>query len=208
MNRFNKLDRFLSELDHGLKTLFLKPRPSFLLGPDLELSPAEIKKSAGLMRVNHTGEICAQALYRGQAFAAKNLKTRAYLLEAASEENNHLAWCQERLNNLNQAHTSYLNTFWYLNSWIIGFAAASISDAISLGFVVETEHQVIKHLSLHLETLPPSDLRSREILLQMKQDESDHATKALSKGAAPLPSFIKKIMHCQSKLMTTTAFYL
>jgi len=216
MNKFklNKLDQLISELDHGLKTLFTPPRSSFLSPahnkniPDLELTQTEIKKSASLMRVNHTGEVCAQALYRGQAFLAKNPETKFYLLEAAQEENNHLAWCQERLDNLNQAHTSYLNPFWYFSSWLIGFCAAKISDPISLGFVVETENQVIKHLSKHLLALPSADLKSREVLLQMKKDEAHHATNALSKGAAPLPQLIKKLMQAQSKIMTTTALFI
>ncbi len=204
------LDHLLSELDHGLKTLLVKPKSSSFYPdqniPDLELSTQEIKKSSGLMRVNHTGEICAQALYRGQAFLAKNSETRAYLLQAAQEENNHLAWCQKRLTEFN-AHTSFLNFFWYANSWLIGLTAAKISDSISLGFVVETENQVIQHLSNHLVLLPPSDLKSRAILNQMQQDEAHHATTALSKGAAPLPKLIQKIMRAQSKIMTTTAFY-
>lgn len=209
----NFLDKLIIELDQGLKILLVKnlnnknnlsPAESI---PDLELSLQEIKLSSGLIRVDHTGEICAQALYKGQALLAKNQETRDYLLQAALEENSHLIWCQSRLNELG-ALPSYLNPIFYTASFLIGFTAALISDKISLGFVVETENQVTKHLNQHLEKISPNDLKSRAILLKMREDEQNHATQALSKGAAPLPYLIKKLMSAQSKIMTSTAYFI
>lgn len=213
MNKNNNfLDKLLIELDQGLKILLVKnlnnknnQSPAKEI-PDLELSPQEIKQSSGLIRVDHTGEICAQALYKGQAFLAKNLEIKLYLLQAASEEMDHLSWCQERLDQLG-THSSYLNPIFYLGSFLIGLTAALVNDKISLGFVVETEHQVSAHLDQHLKIISPNDLKSRGILLKMREDEQHHATQALSQGAAPLPYLIKKIMRAQSKIMTSTAYY-
>jgi len=215
MNRNkNFLDKLITELDHGLKILLVKPSSSSFFPdsfpaqdiPDLELSPQELKLSASLMRVDHTGEICAQALYKGQALLAKNQETRNYLLQSALEENDHLIWCQNRLDELG-THASYLNPIFYFGSFLIGFTAALINDKVSLGFVVETENQVTQHLSEHLEKISPNDLKSRAILFKMREDEAHHAEQALLRGAAPLPYLIKKLMRAQSKIMTSTAHY-
>ena len=215
------LDFFITEIDHALKTLTVSPISNTPSPTDLvtdpvtelktsapPLTPEETKNSGSLVRVNHTGEICAQALYRGQAFLADNPKTRSYLLQAAAEENDHLAWCQARLKTLN-THPSYLNFFWYTHSWLIGLTAALWSDSLSLGFVVETENQVIAHLNTHLEKLSKSDIKTRLIFEQMKKDEAHHAQTALQEGAmTTLPKPIQILMRWVSKIMTTTAFYI
>lgn len=157
------------------------------------------------MRVDYTGEICAQGLYRGQASVAKSAQTKEHLYHAANEEYDHLAWCAERLEELG-AKPSLLNPFWYWASFGIGATAGSISDSLSYGFVVETEKQVMKHLDSHLKNLPVNDNRSREILKQMYLDESDHAIEAEKAGGKKLPKPVKAIMKLQSKVMTTLAY--
>lgn len=206
------LDRIITEVDYGLKTLLnLSPaaqRPNPAHGQDeAQLDQEEQKKAQGLLRVDHTGEICAQALYRGQALFAKNQQTRAHLLSAAGEENDHLVWCQDRLDEL-RTHRSYLNPLWYAGSFAIGVTAATFGDPISLGFVAETENQVMKHLDEHLDTLPEQDQKSRAILEQMRIDEREHADHAVENGAKPLPKVIQGIMALQSKVMTKTAYLL
>lgn len=204
-------DNLITELDYGLKALLVKshsnrPNPGDA-EPDLELNNDEIKRSQGFMRVDHTGEICAQALYRGQALLAKDKATRDHLLEAATEENDHLIWCHERLDELD-THTSFLNPLWYVGSFIIGITAAAFGDKISLGFVEETEKQVEGHLDGHLDNLSENDLKSRAILKQMRTDEMEHAQNARAKGAGKLPKTIQAIMKVKSKLMTQTAYYI
>jgi ubiquinone biosynthesis monooxygenase Coq7 len=157
------------------------------------------------MRVNHVGEVCAQALYQSQKILARSPETRAMLDHAAQEEMDHMAWCEERLSELG-SHTSYLNPLWYAGSFGIGLLAGLAGDRWSLGFVAETEKQVEKHLNSHLETLPQTDLRSRAIVDQMRMDEIEHGQSALDAGGQPLPEPIKKIMAGASKIMTTAAY--
>jgi ubiquinone biosynthesis monooxygenase Coq7 len=159
------------------------------------------------MRVNHAGEVSAQALYHGQALMARSAATRQYLLEAAAEEGDHLAWCEERLKEL-KAHTSVLNPLWYAGSFAIGAMAATFSDALSLGFLTETERQVESHLAEHLGQLPATDLRSRRILETMQSDEVRHANVAQSKGAAELPLWARTGMGLTSRVMTRLAYWI
>ena len=209
MRKLSFLDRIVEELDSYAKftKLPLKPNresPSKTV-VDGKLTDDEKKHSAGLMRVDYTGEICAQGLYRGQASVAKSPETKAHLYHAADEEYDHLAWCGERLEELD-AKPSLLNPFWYWASFGIGATAGSISDSLSYGFVIETEKQVMKHLDSHLKSLPVNDTRSRAILKQMYIDESEHAVEAEKAGGEKLPKPVKVIMKLQSKVMTTLAY--
>lgn len=207
------LDRIITEVDHAVKTILTsashptRQSPAKDIVQQEALNETEAKQSTGYMRVDHTGEICAQALYRGQALVAKSEDTRTHLLQAADEEHDHLAWCQERLTEL-ESRQSLLNPFWYLGSFAIGATAGLISDKVSYGFVMETEHQVMKHLDSHLKSLPANDTKSRAILQQMYIDEAEHAVSAEKQGGAKLPFPIKIIMKAQSKVMTTTAYHL
>lgn len=162
---------------------------------------------AGLMRVNHTGEVCAQALYFGQAALARNAGNRTHLLHAAAEETDHLAWCAQRLRELD-SHPSVFNPLWYLGSYAIGAAAALAGDPLSLGFVVETERQVEAHLAEHLERLPAQDERSRAVLTHMQADEVRHAQAAQQRGGIELPFPLPKLMHFSSMVMKTVAYRL
>jgi ubiquinone biosynthesis monooxygenase Coq7 len=159
------------------------------------------------MRVNHTGEVCAQALYAGQALVARDAKLRRYLLGAANEERDHLVWCAARLREL-EGRPSLLDPVWYLGSMSIAIAAAGISDAISLGFVEETEHQVCAHLDKHLQQLSESDARSRAIIAGMRLDEARHARGARTHGARELPRFIKRLMALPARIMTSIAYWI
>jgi ubiquinone biosynthesis monooxygenase Coq7 len=204
-------DKCIINLDRGLRTVFGRPpatdRP--VPGQELpvpDLSEAERRQSEGLMRVNHTGEVCAQALYQGQAMTARSRRVETRMQRAADEENDHLVWCEERLRELH-GHTSYLNPFWYLASVGIGMVAGAAGDKWSLGFVSETEHQVCKHLDEHLHKLSAADQKSRAILEVMKVDEMRHADMAIEAGAAQLPRPVKRLMSLQSKLMTRTAYW-
>jgi 3-demethoxyubiquinol 3-hydroxylase len=211
MRNFSPLDKFLCEAQYCLDTLSQRnigTRKNPAEGTDnTELSPEQKRQSQGFMRVNHTGEICAQALYRGQAFGTQNSHLKAHFNTAAMEELDHLNWCQERLNELN-SHSSYLNPFWYIASFLIGVSAARLGDDLSLGFVEETEKQVIKHLNHHQQSLPSHDQKSRAIIEVMTKDEARHADDAHHSGAKELPQALKLIMQLQSKVMTTTAYYL
>lgn len=169
------------------------------------LNEKEQRHAAGLMRINHTGEVCAQALYVGQAAVARDEETRKQLLEAAQEEQDHLAWCADRLRELD-AKPSLFNPLWYAGSYTIGLAAGLRGDGWNLGFVVETERQVEAHLEEHLETLPPSDARSRVILKKMKEDEARHAEHAENAGARKLPQPIPRLMALTSSIMKTVAY--
>jgi ubiquinone biosynthesis monooxygenase Coq7 len=173
--------------------------------PDAPMTDAERRHAAGLMRINHVGEVCAQALYVGQAALARSEETRAHLMHAAQEETDHLAWCAERLKQLD-SRPSLLNPLWYAGSYAIGVAAAAIGDPISLGFVVETERQVEAHLAEHLERLPAQDDRSRAILAQMQADEIRHADAAQARGGIDLPWPIPGVMHAASAVMKTVAY--
>ncbi|MBA2653704.1 MAG: 2-polyprenyl-3-methyl-6-methoxy-1,4-benzoquinone monooxygenase [Gammaproteobacteria bacterium] len=208
--QYSFFDRLLIAVDNGVRSLFAQPisrRPNpAMIEQEPMLTPTERKQSAALMRVNHAGEVCAQALYYGQAITAKSIQTKNALLQAAEEETDHLAWCQERIEQLGN-HTSYLNPLWYVGSFTIGLLAGIVNDKFSLGFVVETERQVEKHLQNHLTQIAPHDNKSRLILEQMCEDETHHATVAMSAGAIELPIFVKKIMAAISKVMTTTTYY-
>lgn len=162
---------------------------------------------AGLMRINHTGEVCAQALYQGQALTARLPNVRAEMEEAAREEEDHLAWCEERVRELG-SHTSVLNPLWYAMSFGIGAAAGAAGDKWSLGFVAETERQVCGHLQTHMDRVPVSDEKTRAILQQMHRDEADHMQMAIAAGAVELPSPVRHLMTLMSKVMTSTVYRL
>lgn len=212
MRRYGILDQLVVTLDQALHTLAGpyattgRPNPADAW-PEAELSPAERRHAAGLMRVDHAGEVCAQALYQGQALTARLDEVRGRMEQAAAEENDHLAWCAERLEELG-SRTSLLNPFWYAGAFAIGAAAGLAGDRWSLGFVAETERQVVAHLEGHLRRLPPRDRRSRAILEQMKMDEGRHATGALEAGGTELPRPVRLLMRLASRVMTTVAYYL
>ena len=212
MRHYNLTDKLVNQLHSAIETLFLTNRkterdsPANNL-PACKLTYKEKQHVASLMRINHTGEVCAQALYQGQALTAKLPYTRDKMAQAAREEIDHLAWCEQRLSELD-SHTSYLNPFWYLGSFIMGAVAGSLGDRWSLGFVVETEKQVTLHLEDHLRQLNPQDEKSRAILTQMREDEMHHATIALEAGGAALPPAIKVAMAYSSKFMTVSTYYL
>jgi ubiquinone biosynthesis monooxygenase Coq7 len=206
---FPSLDTFISTADKALRSVFAPARaarPSPATGPAEELPAAERRKSGALMRVNHTGEVAAQALYHGQAFVARSDSTRKMLLQAAREETDHLAWCEARLSEL-QSRPSLLNPLWYAGSFAIGALAATFGDRVSLGFVAETERQVEGHLNVHLERLPAADTRSRAILEQMRIDEISHGSAARTAGGAQLPAPARVLMKHTSRLMTHTAYW-
>ena len=171
-----------------------------------DMNDAERKHAAGLMRVNHAGEVCAQALYHGQAVASRDVAVQKKMEHAALEEGDHLDWCKKRLDELG-SHTSYLNPLWYAGSFCIGMAAGMIGDKWSLGFVAETERQVIKHLTGHMAVLPVQDQRSYKILERMERDEARHRDDAIVSGAHDLPLYIKSVMALTSKMMVKTAYY-
>ncbi len=183
-----------------------RPSPAQTL-PDPPLSARDKRHAAGLMRVNHTGEVCAQALYVGQASLSRDDPTRAALLEAAREEGDHLCWCRERLAELDSV-PSRLNFFWFAGSFAIGLAAAALGDDWSLGFVEETERQVVRHLQGHLDELPVYDERSRAIVTVMCDDEARHADKAARRGSAPLPPPIRSLMKMHARVMTKIAYWI
>ena len=203
------LDSVLKVADEALRTLFAPAASarSLALPPENPLDEADKRHVAGLMRINHAGEIAAQGLYRGQAALSRSETTRAFLQRAASEEGDHLAWCETRLRELG-SHPSRLNPIWYLGSFAIGAAAAALGDGLSLGFVTETERQVEGHLDGHLNRLPASDQRSRKILELMKADEAGHAQAAVSAGAVELPAPIPTLMRWVSRVMTGTSYWL
>lgn len=205
------LDRLLDGAQNALDTVAgtaHPERPTPALGhPELALAEAERRHAAGLMRINHVGEVCAQALYVGQAAVARDPGTRAQLLAAAQEETDHLAWCAGRLRELD-SRPSLLNPLWYAGSYAIGALAGLRGDGWNLGFVVETERQVEAHLDEHLRQLPPADGRSRAILEVMKADEARHADNALAQGARTLPPPVPSLMALASKLMKTVAYRL
>lgn len=207
----NKFDTLITEFDTGLRTLLAKPR-SARAHPDsdiaeADLSEAEKKQAGALMRVNHTGEVCAQALYSGQSLTSKSADTTAALKQAAHEETEHLAWCESRISELG-GRTSLLNPLFYFGSFCLGAVAGAVGDKWSLGFVEETEKQVGAHLASHLEKLPQADQKTRKIIEQMQQDEAKHANEAKQHGAAELPAPVKFLMQRVSKLMTSSSYYL
>lgn len=207
---YSFLDRMLMHLDQGVRTVFA-PATTTRIYPALTtevstLSDTESRQSAAFMRVNHAGEISAQALYHAQALTARSNKVRQAMQQAALEENDHLAWCEKRLQKLD-AHPSYLNPLWYVGSFAIGICAGLAGDKWNLGFLAETERQVVTHLDQHLKKLPQADTESYSVLKQMREDEAYHATTAHTAGAAELPFVVKIAMRGFSKVMTSTAYW-
>lgn len=212
------LNRSISPLDHlivgidkamrvvGGVAASSRPNPA-AHSPDCELDAREQRHSAGLMRVNHVGEVCAQALYDSQARHARSAAMRAQFEQAGREEEDHLAWTAQRLHELG-SQPSVLNPLWYAGAYALGTVAARLGDPHSLGFVVETERQVEAHLASHLEQLPPQDAKSRAIVEQMRVDEVAHGAAAQALGAAQTPLPVKAVMSAMAKVMTTTAYYL
>jgi ubiquinone biosynthesis monooxygenase Coq7 len=205
----DKLDQFISEFDKGLRTVFAtaqssRPHPDQNV-VESPLSDAEKRHAAGLMRVNHSGEVCAQALYNGQALAASKPQVAAALKQASKEETEHLAWCERRIHELG-GHKSLLNPLWYAGSFALGALAGAIGDKWSLGFLAETEHQVSGHLQSHLNKLPVQDEKSRAIVTQMQVDETSHAATAIEHGGVALPQPVQLAMKLTSKILTHTAY--
>jgi ubiquinone biosynthesis monooxygenase Coq7 len=206
------LDPFIAEVDVALQVLAgqaaaarLNPAGAVKPGVGHELTAPEATHAAGLMRVNHVGEVCAQALYRGQAAASKDPSSAALFYRAAADEIDHLAWCQQRLRELD-SRPSLLNPLWYAGSFTLGVLAARAGVARNLGFMAETERQVEAHLEDHLQRLPVGDTRSRKIVEQMKQDEIGHRVTAERAGAVGMPAPVRGVMRLMSKLMTATAY--
>lgn len=207
---FSPTDTLLMNLDQTLRTLFGRPQVTERVNParqlpETELSDAQRQHIGRLMRINHTGEVCAQALYQGQALTARDPAVRKSMERSAAEENDHLDWCEQRVEELG-GRLSLLNPLWYLGSFALGTAAGIAGDKWSLGFVAETEKQVEGHLDEHLEQVPPEDGRTRAILEQMKVDEIEHGRKAIDHGGAPLPAPIRTLMRATAKLMTKSVY--
>jgi 3-demethoxyubiquinol 3-hydroxylase len=205
---FPSLDAIISTVDAGLRTVTgavhaSKPAPQ---AEGAALDDAQRRLSGALMRVNHVGEVCAQALYQAQALTSRTPELRAQMDQAAREETDHLAWTLQRLDELG-ARPSLLNPLWYAGAFGIGLLAGRLGDRTSLGFVVETERQVEQHLAGHLDRLPEADQASRAIVQQMKDDEARHADAALAAGGVTLPLPVRWMMRAAAKVMTTTAHY-
>lgn len=208
---YSSIDRLLITADHALRTLFGRPQTTERTNPAADLMEADLDEAqrrhvARLMRINHTGEVCAQALYQGQALTAKLPDTRKRMERSAQEENDHLAWCAARLEDLGD-RKSLLNPLWYAGSFAMGAAAGLAGDKWSLGFVVETERQVEDHLDDHLGQIPMEDEKSRAILEQMKADEVHHAQLARAAGGAELPAPVRLAMRLASRVMTRTVYW-
>ncbi|MBX9849084.1 MAG: 2-polyprenyl-3-methyl-6-methoxy-1,4-benzoquinone monooxygenase [Rhodocyclaceae bacterium] len=205
------LDQAIIEFDKALRTVFAsaptaRTRPGADL-PEADLSPAEKQHAGALMRINHVGEVCAQALYQGQALTSRDPATRAALVQAAWEETEHLNWTEKRIEELG-GRKSLLNPLWYAGSLAMGIVAGKFGDKWNLGFLAETERQVGAHLTDHLQRLPQSDERSRAVLQQMALDEAEHAETAVKLGGAALPAPVKAAMQLSSKMMTSTAYFI
>jgi ubiquinone biosynthesis monooxygenase Coq7 len=210
MRDYNIVDTFIVECDKAIRTVLDKPKVTSRPTPshDIEqpiLSATQRQQAIRLMRVNHAGEVSAQALYQGQALTAKSQSVRQAMAQSAIEENDHLVWCEQRVTELG-GHTSILNPFWYAGSYVLGAVAGQIGDKWSLGFVAETEAQVVKHIDEHLEKLGQNDSKSRAILEQMKIDEAHHGTVAIEAGGIELPTPIKFTMSLISKVMTASSY--
>ena len=205
------IDRLIVGFDKGLRTLFAPAQSLRRIPgedvPEAELSASQRDQVSALMRVNHSGEICAQALYHGQALTARDSAARLALEQASQEETEHLAWTERRIEELGW-RKSVLNPLWYAGSFAIGAVSGLLGDKWNLGFLAETERQVVEHLESHLQALPEEDQKSRAILMQMKTDEARHATSALQHGAAELPLPARLAMRLSSKVMTQTAFWI
>ena len=210
--QYTPFDKLLINVDQAVRTLFGRPLVTERANPasslsETEMGEAERDKTARLMRINHTGEVCAQGLYQGQALTARLPEVRQSMHRSAAEENDHLDWCERRIRELG-GRTSLLNPLWYAGSFLIGATAGLAGDKWSLGFVAETEHQVGEHLNGHLREIPEEDHKSRAILEQMKADEAHHATVALQSGGAPLPPLVRIAMKLTSKVMTRSVYWL
>ena len=206
-----RIDDLIIAFDKGLRTVFaparsVRPVPGDAL-PEADLDAHQRSLAAALMRVNHSGEICAQALYQGQALTARDSSARAALEQAADEETEHLAWTEQRIAELG-GHKSVLNPLWYTGSFAIGVVAGLLGDKWNLGFLAETERQVVRHLEGHLGRLPAGDRKSRAIVGQMREDEARHATSALRHGGVELPAPVRAAMQASSKVMTGAAYFL
>lgn len=205
------MDVLLNAADSALRTLFAKPRAArncpTLPAQATELSVSDKALAGALMRVNHVGEVCAQALYASQALSTRNPALREQFIEASRQEGDHLAWTRERLDELG-AKPSLFNPLWYAGAFGLGLLAGRLGDKASLGFVMETERQVEAHLASHLERLPEGDHASRAIVAQMRDDEARHAQEAEGAGAFELPASVKALMRASAKVMTTTAHYI
>jgi len=208
MRELSSIDQFIGQADAALKSvaggMATSHRPSPALAADSDTTDPET--SARLMRVNHCGEVCAQALYQGQALTSSNPVVTESLQQAAQEEEDHLAWCEARLNELD-SHTSYLNPLWYAGSFAMGATAGLLGDKINLGFVNAVEEEVCKHIDDHLEKLPSDDLRSRAILEKMREDEARHASSAIEAGGTRFPSSIRQAMTFVSRAMTRSTYW-
>ncbi len=211
MREYSLFDRLLLEVDKALQTRAgakdQATRPTPRADSDSDISDKEAELAARLMRVNHSGEVAAQALYQGQAFTAKLDSVREQMQHAADEEIDHLAWCEDRLEELGYK-PSVLNPIWYAGSFAIGALAGTIGDKWSLGFVEETEKQVVEHLQKHLDKLPEEDTQTRAIIEQMQADEEEHGDMAKAAGAAELPAPIRGLMKLTSKVMTRTSYWI
>ena len=211
MRQYTGIDKLINSFDQALRSLVPGATSAQRSNPSIDtetkLAVSEARHVAGLMRVNHSGEVCAQALYHGQALTAKLPKVRQEMEFAAIEEQDHLAWCEDRLKELD-SHTSLLNPVWYGLSFGMGALAGIAGDKYSLGFVAETERQVSLHLQHHINQLPPQDERSRKILVQMNEDELHHRDTALNAGGVDLPIPVKITMTAISKLMTKTSYFI
>lgn len=207
---FNSIDKLIIEFDKALRTLVAtpvsaRPLPGVALA-EAPLSDVEKRHAAALMRVNHCGEVCAQALYQGQALSCDDASVTRALGQAAREETEHLAWAEQRVTELG-GRLSLLNPLWYAGSLAVGYAAGRFGTRWNLGFLAETERQVEAHLEGHLERLAPQDAKTRAIVVQMKQDESDHARTAYSLGAAELPEPVKRAMRASARVMTQVSYW-
>ena len=211
MLHYTAIDTLLINLDQAVRTVFGRPPSTGRSNPadqarETELNATEQQQTARLMRVNHTGEVCAQALYQGQALTASQPEVRAQLEQAAMEENDHLNWCEARLEELG-SHTSVLNPLFYAGSFLLGALNGQAGDRWNLGFLAETEHQVVQHLQDHLQRLPPQDEKSRLILTEMQADEGRHATTALEAGGTLPPLPVRLLMKAAAKVMTRTTYW-
>jgi len=209
---YSILDGFINTIDEHLGACLNPPQQTLRVYPadgveHSVLSETERRQSEGFMRVNHAGEVSAQALYKAQALTARDSQVREAMERSAEEEIDHLVWCEERLRELG-GRTSLLGPFWFFGSFTIGSLVGLIGDKWNLGFVVETENQVVSHLDEHLKQISENDLRSRAILEQMREDEAHHASVALRTGANELPAPVKKMMQLSSKIMTKTAYWI
>jgi 3-demethoxyubiquinol 3-hydroxylase len=205
------IDNVINTFDAALRTVFAearasRPRPDASINQDA-IANEQKQEIVALMRINHVGEVCAQALYSGQAFTSRNPQVVEALKHAAAEETDHLAWCESRIKELG-GRKSLLNPVWYGGSFMLGAVAGAIGDKWNLGFLAETEQQVSAHLSSHLDALPIEDIKTRAIIEQMHTDEMSHAKEAVNLGAAELPNTIKSMMRLSSKIMTSTAYYI